>query len=130
MAQGGGVVVEGVQLLHALEAIIDVQGPGGQGVIGIDALLDSSPHVVVFEGQAVAALIGLHHAVLAVPDLRPAGGRVHGAVGHGTVQVVGKREIGIVFGGGCVLVQAVGRVGPRHARLAGCDAIADLVVCI
>ena len=77
-----------VQLLDALEAVVDIERFGCQDVAGIDALLDAAAHVVVLEGQAVAALESLDHAVLAVPDLRPAASGVHGTIGHGSVKVV------------------------------------------
>ncbi len=124
------VAVQAVQFLHALEAVVDVQSPGCQAVATVDALLHSSSHVVVFEGEAVIALVRLHHAVLAVPHLRPAAGPVHGAAGHAAVQVVGEIELHIALRGGGVLVQAVRRVGPRHARLGRGDAVSDGVVTV
>ena len=82
------VVVQCVQLLDALEAVVDIERFGCQDVAGIDALLDPPPHVVVLEGQAVAALESLDHPVLAVPCLCPAASGVHGTIGHGAVKVV------------------------------------------
>ena len=128
MSHEDGVVVQRVQLLDALEAVVDEERPGSQNIIGIDALLDASPHVVVPEGQAVGPLERLDHAVLAVPDLRPAACRVHGAVGHRSVQVVGEIQLHIVLRGGCVLVQAIRSVGPRDTCFGRRDTVANRVV--
>ena len=128
VAHRDGVAVQAVQLLDALEAIIDEERPGSQSVVGIDAFLDTTSLVVILEGQAVCPLVRLDHAVLAVPELRPAGVPVHRAVGYRAVQVVGKAYLHIVFCGGRVLVEAVRGVGPGHARLAGGDPVADGVV--
>ena len=70
----------------------------------------------------------LDHAVLAVPYLCPAACRIHGAVGHRAVQVVGEGKLDIVFGGRGVLVEAVRRIGPRHAPLGRRDPVSDVVV--
>ena len=59
--QGEDAVVQRIQLLDALEAIVDEKGPGSQDVARVHALLDSSSHVVVLEGQAVAAPVCLDH---------------------------------------------------------------------
>ena len=72
-----------------MDAYIDEEGLRCQGVVRILALLHSSSHVVVLEGQAVCPLVRLDHAVLAVPYLRPAACRINGTVGHRAVQVVG-----------------------------------------
>ena len=128
VAHGDRVVVQRVQLLNALEAVIDEERPGSQGVVRVHALLHSSSHVVVLERQAVISLVRLDHAVLAVPDLRPAAGGVHGAVGHGAVQAIGEIQLDAVLRGGRVLVEAVRRVGPWHARLIGGGSVADGVV--
>ena len=123
-----GVAVQRIKFLDALEAVIEEERLGSQSVAGIHALLDSAPHIVVLECQAVRALVGLDHTVLAVPYLRPAACRINGTVGHRAVQVVGKARLHIVLGGGCVLVEPVRRVGPWHACLIGGDSVADGVV--
>ena len=61
VAQGDDAVVQRIQLLDALEAIVNEKGPGSQDVARVHALLDSSSHVVVLEGQAVAAPVCLDH---------------------------------------------------------------------
>ena len=86
VAHGDGVAGECVQLLDALEAVVDEERLRGQGVVRVHALLDAAPHVVVLECQAVGAFGRLDHAVLAVPDLRPAAGGIYWAIGHGAVQ--------------------------------------------
>ena len=113
------VAVQPVQLLDAPEAVVDVMRLRDQGAARVHAPLDAASHVVVFEDQAVAALVGLGQAVLAVPELRPAACRVRGAVGHAAVQVIGEGQRRAVHRGGRVLVEDVGDVGPRHARLGG-----------
>ena len=128
MAHDDGVAVQGVQLLDALEAVVDEIRLGCQGVPGIDAFLDAAAHVVVLECQAVGSLGRLDHAVLGVPDLRPAGGRVHGAVRHAAVLVIGEGKLCVVLGGRGILVQIVGCIGPRDARLGCRDTVADRVV--
>ena len=128
VAHRDGVAVEPIHLLDALEAVVDEEGLRCQGVVRIHALLHSSSHVVVLECQAVCPLVGLDHAVLAVPYLRLAACRINGTVGHRAVQVVGKIYLHIVFCGGRVLVEAVGDVGPRHTRFIGGDSVADGVV--
>ena len=122
------VAVQPVQLLDALEAVVDVMRLRDQGAARVHASLDAASHVVVFEDQAVAALVGLGQAVLAVPELRPAACRVRGAVGHAAVQVIGEGQRRAVHRGGRVLVEAVCREGPGDARLAGGDPVADGVV--
>ena len=119
MAHRDGVAVQAVQLLDALEAVVDVMRLRDQGAARVHASLDAASHVVVFEDQAVAALVGLGQAVLAVPELRPAACRVRGAIGHAAVQVIGEGQRRAVHRGGRVLVEDVGDVGPRHARLGG-----------
>ena len=49
-------------------------------------------------------------------------------MGHRAVEVVGEGKLSVVLGGGCVLVEIVRRVGPRHARLGGGCPVADGVV--
>ena len=128
VAHRHGVVGERIQLLDALEAVVHEEDLRGQRVAGVHALLDAAAKIVVLEGQAVRALAGLDHAVLAVPDLSPAACGVHGAVGHRAVQVVGEVQLQVVLGGGGVLIEAVRRVGPWHANLIGGDPVADGVV--
>ena len=128
VAHEDGVAIEPVQLLDALEAVVHEERPGNQRIPRIHGLLDAAPHVVVLEGQAVGSLVRLDHAVLAVPDLRPAGGRVHGAVCHAAVQVIGEIQLDAVLRGGRVLVQIVRCVGPRDARLIGGGSVAYRVV--
>ncbi len=99
VAHQNGVAVQSIQFLDALEAVVHEERPGGQGVAGIDALLDSASHVVVLEGQAVGSLVRLDHAVLAVPDLCPAAGRIHRAVGHAAIEVIGEGKLAAVLGG-------------------------------
>ena len=99
MAHGDGVVIQPVQLLDALEAVVHEERPRGQRIAGVDALLHSSSHVVVLQCQAVGALGRLDHAVLAVPDLRPAAGRIDGAVRHAAVKVVCEGKLNVVLGG-------------------------------
>ena len=119
VAPDDGVAVQPVQLLDALEAVVDVMRLRDQGAVRIHAPLDAAAHVVVFEGQPVGPPVRLHQAVLAVPVLRPAACRVRGAIGHAAVQVIGEGQRRAVHRGGRVLVEDVGDVGPRHARLGG-----------
>ena len=128
MAHYNNISIKCIQFLYALEAVIDEERPGSQSVVGIDAFLDTTSLIVILEGQAVGAPVRLDHAVLAVPELRPAAGRVHGAVGHRAVQVIGEGKLSVVLGGGCVLVEIVRRVGPWHASLGCGDSVADGVV--
>ena len=128
MAHQDRIAVQRIQLLDTLEAVVDETSLGGQGVAGIDAFLDTTSLVVILESQAVCPLVRLDHPVLAVPYLRPGRVRVHRAVGHGAVQVVGEGELHVVLGGGRVLVKIVRRVGPGNTRLACGDSVADGVI--
>jgi len=128
VAAQGGVVIRTIEFLDEFEAIVDEFEVGGQGLAVVDLLLDAAALVVVLELQAVIAFPGLDHAVFAVPDLRPAGGGVDGAVGHGAVEVVGEGQLDVVFRGGGVLVELVRGVGPGYAGFAGGNAVADGVV--
>ena len=128
MAHQKRIAIQAVQLLDALEAVVDEECLENQGVAGVHALLDAASHVVVPEGQAVVAPVCLDHAVLSVPDLRPAVRRVNRAVGHAAIQIIGEVQLHVALGGGGVLVEAVRRVGPRDARLGGGCTVADGVV--
>ena len=128
MAHEHCIVIERVQFLDALEAVIDEEGLGSQGVAGIDAFLDTAPHVVVPEGKTVGAFVRFDQPVHAIPDLCPSACCVHGAVRHVAIKVIGKGKLCVVLGGRGILVQIVGCIGPRDARLGCRDTVADRVV--